>query len=108
VSTSMPATTIILLTPISEKTFTRTKNIYPKSLTLHPKPHPSFQNSCAFQVWQGCLWRIIDRIGKGQYRSDDQKVNQWFNTNYNKWHFNRLMKHLQKSIMQLYLQKVTL
>jgi hypothetical protein len=38
----------------------------------------------------------------------DQKVNQLFNTNYNNWHFNRLLKHVQQSIIQLYLQKVTL
>ena len=25
----------------------------------------------------------------------------------NKWHFNPFLKHVQKSIMQLYLQKVT-
>jgi hypothetical protein len=38
----------------------------------------------------------------------EQKVNQLFNTNCNKWYFNRLVKHVHQSIIQLYLQKVTL
>ena len=39
---------------------------------------------------------------------DDQTVNQLLSTNYNKWHFHRLLKHAHKSIIQLYLQNVTL
>ncbi len=38
----------------------------------------------------------------------EENVNQLLNTNCNKWHLNRFMKHVQKSIIQLYLQKVTL
>ncbi len=37
----------------------------------------------------------------------EEKVNQLFKTNYNKWYFNRLLKHVQQSIIQLYLHKVT-
>ncbi len=33
---------------------------------------------------------------------------QLFKANYNKWHFNRLMKDVQQSIIQRYLEKVTL
>ncbi len=38
----------------------------------------------------------------------EEKVNQLLNTNCNKWHINRFMKDVQKSIIQLYLEKVTL
>ena len=38
----------------------------------------------------------------------EEKVNQLFNTNCNKWHFNRFLKDVQQSIIHLYLQKVTL
>jgi hypothetical protein len=37
-----------------------------------------------------------------------EKVNQLINTNFNKWNFHGWLKHVQKSIIQLYLQKVTL
>jgi hypothetical protein len=37
-----------------------------------------------------------------------EKANQLFNTTCNKWHFNRFLEHVQQSIIQLYLQKVTL
>ena len=36
----------------------------------------------------------------------EQKVYQFLNPNCNKWHFNRLLKYVKKSIIQLYLQKV--
>ena len=36
------------------------------------------------------------------------KVNQLFNTNSNKWHFNRLLKDVQQWIIRVYLQEVTL
>jgi hypothetical protein len=38
----------------------------------------------------------------------EEKVNQLFKTTCNKWHFNRFLKDVQQSIIQLYLQKVTL
>jgi hypothetical protein len=38
----------------------------------------------------------------------EEKVHQLFKTNYNRRHFNRLLKDVQQSIIQLYLQKVTL
>ena len=38
----------------------------------------------------------------------EEKVNQLFKTDCNKWHFNRLLKDVQQSIIQFYLQKVTL
>jgi hypothetical protein len=38
----------------------------------------------------------------------EEKVNPLLNTTCNKWQFNRLLKHVQQSIIQLYLQKVTL
>jgi hypothetical protein len=38
----------------------------------------------------------------------EEKVNQLFNTNCNKWHFNRFLKDVQQSIIHFYLQKVTL
>ncbi len=38
----------------------------------------------------------------------EEKVNQLLNTNWNKRHFNRFMKDVEKLIIQLHLQKVTL
>ncbi len=37
----------------------------------------------------------------------EEKVNQLFNTNCNKWHFNRFRQDVQQSIIHFYLQKVT-
>jgi hypothetical protein len=36
----------------------------------------------------------------------EEKVNQLLNNSCNKWHFNRFLKHVQQSIIQLYLKKV--
>ena len=38
----------------------------------------------------------------------EEKVNQLFKINCNKWHFNRLMKHVQQSIIQLSAKSDTL
>jgi hypothetical protein len=38
----------------------------------------------------------------------EEKVHQLFKTNCNRWNFRWLLKDVQQSIIQLYLQKVTL
>ena len=61
------------------------------------------------------LSNALGRVSVKGYRQNwqesvpgEQKVNYFLNTNCNQWHFNRFLKHVQHSIIQLHLQKVTL
>jgi hypothetical protein len=57
--------------------------------------------------WTGVSLKVSRRNWQ-ETGPGEEKVHQLFKTNCNRWHFNRLLKDVQQSIIQLYLQKVTL
>ncbi len=60
---------------------------------LHSHSHSRWWN-----LYSWFFLRVIGRIGKRQdlVRKRYMKFNELLNTNCNKWHFNRLLKHVQK------------
>jgi len=76
--------------------------------TLNPYPRPStesvFVEIVLTSKWTGVTVSLKGSRQKWQETGPgDQKVNQFLNTNFYEWHFNRLLKHVQPSIIQLYL-----
>jgi hypothetical protein len=77
-----------------------------------PVPGPSRPSTVFVQIiltskWTGVSLKV-SRWNCQETGPGEKKVNQLFKTNCNKGHFNRLLKDVQQSIIQLYLQKVTL
>ena len=63
-------------------------------------PHPYFETR-----WKD---KKLAKQNLQETAPAEENVNQLLKTTRNKWHFNRLLKHVQQSIIQPYLQKVTL
>ena len=78
--------------------------VYPKSL---PSTESFFVKIFLLSKWTGVSLKGY-RQNWEETVPGEEKVNQLLNTNCNKCHFNRFMKHVEKSIFQLYPQKVTL
>jgi hypothetical protein len=80
--------------------------------TLNPYPRPSTASVFVKIILSSSKWTGVSlktyRQNWEETVPGEEKVNQLLNTNCNKCHFNRFMKHVEKSIFQLYPQKVTL
>ena len=82
-------------------------------LFFYPNPYPRPWTALVFvRIVLTSKWTGVSLKGYRQNLQEtapaEENVNQLLNTTCNKWHFNRLLKHVQQSIIQLYLQKVTL
>ncbi len=81
---------------------------WPSTRIRDPQPVSVFVQIILSSKWTGVSLKVSRRNWQ-ETGPGEEKVNQLFNTNSNKWHFNRfLLKNVQQSIIHLYLQKVTL
>ena len=77
-----------------------------------PVPGPLRPSTVFVQIILSSKWTGVSlKVSRRNWQETgpgEEKVHQLFKTNCNRWHFNRLLKDVQQSIIQLYLQKVTL
>ncbi len=72
-----------------------------------PVPGPLRPSTVFVQIILTSKWKGVSlKVSRRNWQETgpgEEKVNQLFKTNCNKWHFNRLLKDVQQSIIQLYL-----